>query len=80
MKVHSSISETGESEESIPTEYGGPTVEVGFNAQYLADFLRAIPNEQVEVHFKDSQSAGELRPAGEPAAYQYRYIVMPMRV
>ena len=80
VKVHSSISETGESEESIPTEYGGPTVEVGFNAQYLLDFLRATPNEQVEVHFKDSQSAGELRPAGEPAAYQYRYIVMPMRV
>ena len=36
--------------------------------------------ETVEVHFKDAQSAGELRPAGEPAAYQYRYIVMPMRV
>ena len=61
VKIHSSISETGESEESIPTEYDGPAVEVGFNAQYLLDFLRATPNEQVEVHFKDSQSAGELQ-------------------
>jgi len=79
VKVHSSISETGESEESIPTEYDGPTVEVSFNAQYLLDFMRAISNEQVQLHFKDSQSAGELTPVGEPSTYQYRYVVMPMR-
>jgi DNA polymerase-3 subunit beta len=80
VKVHSSISETGESEESIPAEYSGPPVEVGFNAQYLVDFLRVISNEQVEVFFKDAQSAGEVRPAGDPANYLYRYIVMPMRI
>jgi DNA polymerase-3 subunit beta len=79
-KVHSSLSETGESEESIPVEYDGPTVEVGFNAQYLLDFLRATADEQVELHFKDFESAGELRPAGAPVAYRYRYVVMPMRV
>jgi DNA polymerase-3 subunit beta len=80
VKVHSSVSETGESEESIPTPYEGPTVEVGFNAQYLLDFLRATPEEQVSLHFKDAQSAGEWKPAGEGATYNYRYIVMPMRI
>src|SRR5690349_20919642 len=34
VKVHSSVSETGESEESIPAEYNGAAVEIGFNAQY----------------------------------------------
>jgi DNA polymerase III subunit beta len=80
VKVHSSVSETGESEESIPTAYEGPAVEVGFNAQYLLDFLRATPEEAVSLHFKDAQSAGEWRPAGEGTAYNYRYIVMPMRI
>ena len=42
MKIHSSVSETGESEESIPTAYEGPAVEIGFNAQYMMDFLRAV--------------------------------------
>ena len=42
VKVHSSVSETGESEESIPAAYDGPPVEIGFNAQYLLDFLRAV--------------------------------------
>ena len=80
LKIYSSMSETGESEESIPAPYDGPTVEIGFNAQYLLDFLRASTEPQVLVQFKDAQSAGEWRPAGEEGQYEYRYIVMPMRI
>lgn len=79
-KIHSSLSETGESEESLGIEYVGPTVEIGFNAQYLLEFLRAVPESEVGFHFKDGQSAGELRPAGDGLAYEYRYVVMPMRI
>ena len=79
IKVHSSVSETGESEESIPVEYGGAAGEIGFNAQYILDFLRAIGNEQATFLFKDAHSAGELRPAGENAD-SYRYVIMPMRI
>ncbi|HSB17120.1 MAG TPA: DNA polymerase III subunit beta [Bryobacteraceae bacterium] len=80
VKVHSSISETGESEESIPTEYDGATVEIGFNAQYMLDFLRASEEDKVVLHFKDGHSAGELRPADDAGKYDYRYVVMPMRI
>ncbi len=83
VKVFSSISETGESEESIPAEYDGTSLEIGFNAQYMLEFLRAIAEERVTFLFKDPHSAAELRPtAPEDAAQQehYRYIVMPMRI
>lgn len=80
LKIHSSLSETGESEESVPVEYDGGEVEIGFNAQYMLDFLRAVPESQVVFHFKDPVSAGELRPAGNELTYTYRYIVMPMRI
>ena len=81
LHVHSSLSETGESEESLPVDYDGSPVEIGFNASYLLDFLRATPESQVAFHFKDATSAGELRPAGETAPdSKYRYIVMPMRI
>ena len=79
VKAHSSVSETGESEESIPVEYDGPPVEIGFNAQYLVDFLLAVQTAQVSFIFKDPHSAGELRPAGEKAD-SYRYVIMPMRI
>jgi DNA polymerase-3 subunit beta len=78
--VHSSLTESGEAEESLPVEYTGPTVEIGFNAQYLLDFLRAVADPAVAFHFKDAQSAGELRPSGEGVNYNYRYVVMPMRI
>ena len=80
LKIHSSISETGESEETIPVEHDGENVEIGFNAQYLLDFLRTVDGSEVEFRFKDSNSAGELRPhAGAPDTV-YRYVVMPMRI
>ena len=83
VRVFSSALETGESEESVSAEYSGPDLEIGFNAQYLLDFLRAIPQDKVEFALKDQKSAGELQPgpAAEGAEQeQYRYVVMPMRI
>lgn len=80
VKVFSSLSETGESEESIPAEYDGTSVEIGFNAQYLLDFMRAVNEDQVSFSFKDPHSAAEVRPAAGSDGYEYRYVVMPMRI
>src|SRR5258708_35136074 len=51
LHLHSSLSETAESEESLPADYNGTSVEIGFNATYLLDFLRATSDAQVELHF-----------------------------
>ncbi len=80
VKVHSSVSETGESEESVNAEYDGAEIEIGFNAQYLLDFLRVVSDEQVTFSFKDPHSAAEVRPATAADGYAYRYVVMPMRI
>lgn len=78
--IHSSLSESGESEESLPVDYSGPTTEIGFNATYLLEFLRATQEQSVQFHFKDAQSAGELTPSDGEGGYRYRYVVMPMRI
>ena len=83
IRIFSSSLETGESEESVPSEYSGPDLEIGFNAQYLLEFLRAVPQEQVSFSLKDQKSAGELQPvpvAESAESEQYRYVVMPMRI
>ena len=80
VRIFSSSAETGESEESVSSQYQGPDLEIGFNAQYLLDFLRAISQDQVSFELKDQKSAGEMRPAGEGITDQYRYVVMPMRI
>ena len=79
LKLSASSTETGESEDSIETDYNGESLTIGFNAQYITDFLKAVGSGDVRLELKDSQSAGQLRPA-ESEDYKYRYIVMPMRI
>lgn len=79
VKITSSGSEAGESEETLPASYAAPPLEVGFNWQYLLDFLAAADSEKVSLEFKDEQSAGQLRPVPEEK-WRYRYVVMPMRI
>lgn len=68
------VSDVGESEESVAAEYAGPEVKVGFNGEYLADYLRAVGDEKARLLVRNESSAGEWACEG------YRYVVMPMRV
>jgi len=79
LKLVSSGSEAGESEESIPVEYTGEKIKVGFNSQYLLDFMGVVDSETVEFGLQGEDSAGELRLPGSDG-YDYRYVVMPMRI
>src|SRR3974390_1425552 len=79
LKLSASSTETGESEDSIETPYNGDSLTIGFNAQYIVDFLKAVGSGDVSLELKDPQSAGQLRPLGSED-YKYRYIVMPMRI
>ena len=81
LKVSSSNTETGESEDSIETAYNGDAMAIGFNSQYLLEFLKVVGAGDVRFEFKDAQSAGQLRPdEASDSEYKYRYIVMPMRI
>ena len=81
LKISSSSTESGESEDTIDTPYSGDPIMVGFNSTYILDFLKALGNEgEVRLEFKDSQSAGQMRPEDPDAEYKYRYVLMPMRI
>jgi len=81
MKISSSSTDSGESEDTIETPYSFDPLVVGFNSSYLIEFLKAIGNSgEVRLEFKDAQSAGQVRPEDADADYKYRYIIMPMRI
>ena len=80
IKVSSSSTETGESEDSIETKYDSDPIAIGFNSQYLLDFLKVSSGGEVKLEFKDGQSAGQMRPDDAKDDFKYRYIVMPMRI
>ena len=81
LKVTSSSTESGESEDTIDTPYSGDPIMVGFNSGYILEFLKALGNEgEVRLEFRDSQSAGQMRPEDPDAEYRYRYVLMSMRI
>jgi DNA polymerase-3 subunit beta len=80
LKISSSSTETGESEDSIEIAYSAEPMTIGFNSQYLIDFFKNADADQVRIEFKDAQSAGQLRPDIPDAEFKYRYVVMPMRI
>jgi len=81
LKISASSTESGESEDTIDTPYSGDAIAVGFNSSYILEFLKALSNEgEVRLEFKDSQTAGQMRPEDPEAEYKYRYVLMPMRI
>jgi DNA polymerase-3 subunit beta len=79
MEITASHSDLGEAHETLEVDYDKEDLQVGFNYQYLLDFLTTADEPEVSFEFKDSESAAQLRtqPASE---YNYRYVVMPMRI
>lgn len=78
LELSASSPDLGEARETVPVEYTGPQVEIGFNAQYLLEFLGAAGAESIALALRDAESQGTLRPVSEEI--DYRYIVMPMRL
>jgi DNA polymerase III subunit beta len=79
LLISSQNAEEGEARETISTNFAGDETEIGFNAQYLQDFLSVVGSDQVNFEFKDGNSQAQLRPVTDEK-YDYRYVVMPMRL
>jgi DNA polymerase-3 subunit beta len=82
VRLQANSNEMGEAEDVLETSYQGESMTIGFNSDYLIDFLKAAGTAEVRLELKDSQSAGMLRPTenGNGDEFKYRYVVMPMRI
>lgn len=80
MEIFSSSGEFGEANEVLEVQYKGDPMQVGFNYEYLLDFLNVVDEGgNIRLELKDEQSAGQMR-SGDEKVFRYRYVVMPMRV
>jgi DNA polymerase-3 subunit beta len=79
VEVTSSSSEFGEAREQIPVDYTGNALTISFNAQYVLDFLNVVESDVVSLSLKDEVSQAVMKPVGVEA-YDYTYVIMPMRI
>jgi len=79
LLISSQNAEEGEARETVETDFAGEDTDIGFNAQYLQDFLNVVGSEKVRFEFKDGNSQAQLGPVDDEKQ-EYKYIVMPMRL
>lgn len=111
VEVTAQSSEEGEGQEFVQADYKGEEVTLGFNWQYLQEFLNNVGSIEtsaatteddtsaegeadgtaaakakevktpvrISFEFKDANAATQMRIAGD-SLYDYKYIVMPLRI
>ena len=81
IEVHASSPDQGEAAETIAAEYTGDQVDIGFNAQYLIDFLAVLTDADLSIELKDGDSQGVFYPSSQKDGdSMHRYVLMPMRL
>ena len=91
-------------QEKVTADYSGEEVAIGFNSQYLQEFLNVVGSTEtsetvaeqendgetvrvkegagkprISFEFKDGNAQTQMRVAGD-TNYDYKYIVMPLRI
>jgi len=79
IALFSSNPEIGEARDKVEVEYDGQEFEIGFNSQYLLDFLTSAKAERVCFEMKDENSAVLMRPEVEEEVKDI-YVIMPMKI
>lgn len=79
LTLSSQTADMGEARDVLTVDYSGDTVAIGFNAQYLLDFLSVVGSERVALDLKDGQSPVLMRPI-DVSEFEYKYVIMPMRL
>ena len=77
LRLISTNSEQEEAEEELEVNYTGDALDIGFNVTYLIDVLNNVTNPEVVFSFADANSSCLVT---VPNDYNYKYVVMPMRI
>ncbi len=79
IRMFSSNPEIGEARDKVSISYKGEELEIGFNSQYLLDFLSTVRGETVRIELKDTNSSVLMKPDAEEEM-KYAYVLMPMKL
>jgi len=82
LEITANNPEQEQAEESVPVDYAGDTLEVGFNVSYLLDVMGVLTSSTVRMSLSDSASSAliEEGEAGGDTDAEALYVVMPMRL
>jgi len=77
LRIASSNAEQEEAKEELEIDYGGDSIEIGFNVTYLIDALSNMSVEMIKLELQDTNSSALIT---VPEHAGFKYVVMPMRI
>ncbi len=77
LRVASNNAEQEEAVDELDIDYGGDSIEIGFNVTYLIDVLTNMSQDMVSLELSDSNSSALIT---IPDNTHFKYVVMPMRI
>lgn len=77
MKISSTNADQEEAVEEIEIDYGGDSVDIGFNVTYLLDVLNNLKGDSINIALGDANSSALIT---VPDNQDFKYVVMPMRI
>jgi DNA polymerase III subunit beta len=76
LGVTAQTQDVGEAHESLPIDYAGDELEIGFNPEFLRDGLEAIASDSVQLRLINPLRPGLLASPDE----SFWYLIMPIRL
>ena len=77
LRVASNNAEQEEAVDELDIDYGGDSIEIGFNVTYLIDALANMSQDMVSLELSDGNSSALFT---IPDNATFKYVVMPMRI
>lgn len=77
LRVASNNAEQEEAMDELDIDYGGDSIEIGFNVTYLIDALTNMSQDMVTLELSDGNSSALFT---IPDNATFKYVVMPMRI
>jgi DNA polymerase-3 subunit beta len=76
LTISARSQDVGETSESMPAPYTGEPLEIGFNAEFLADGLESVSGDTVHLRLINPLRPGLISAPGET----FWYLIMPIRL
>lgn len=70
----------GEARENLKVSYSGQPMDIGYNATYIHDVLKALDDDEARFELDSPTTAAVIKPNKSPDGETSLYLVMPLRL
>ena len=77
LKISSTNADQEDAVEELEIDYGGDSIDIGFNVTYLLDVLNNLKGDNINIALGDANSSALIT---VPDNNDFKYVVMPMRI